>query len=127
MDNIGPSMFSALAGMSSTAESLFGRPQFGPSPEEMEAARERVMYEKHVAIEEHKVRLFDMHLPKDVKAYEKLMMELMLGVQAGTHYLWNNHLQVLNTPKGQKWFRYMEWSRYSCNVKHVAPIGAGGS
>lgn len=127
MNNIGPSMFSALSGMASTSDSLFGaRPQLGPSVEEMEAARERVMFEKHVDIESHKVRIFDMHLERDVKAYEKQMLVLMLGVQANTHHLWTNELQLLNTPKGQKWFRYLEWSKFACKVKSVLPLGSEG-
>jgi len=106
--------------------SMFGRlqpPQMGPSAEDMEKERQRVLARRHVKVRGHHVRIFDMHKPKDVKAYEKLMGELVVGAQALTHMIWENEKQLVTTAEGQRWMRYIEWSEFELKVEPTAPVG----
>ena len=119
-------MFSTLSGYASQADSMFGttRPQVGPTAEEMEAAAQRIQFKKHVAPTAHHTRIFDMHVRKDAAAYEKLMMTLMLGVQANTHFIWKHDLNLISTPQGQRWKYYVEWCEFKLTVEKVAPIAS---
>ncbi len=125
MDQIAAGMFGQMGGQLGTADSMFGsfRPAVGPSPEEMEAGRERVMFKKHVQPLGYHVKIFDMHIAKQVKAYEKLMLELMLGMQTNTHKILVNEFELLNTPKGQQWHRYVEWAEFEYQVEATGPVG----
>jgi hypothetical protein len=124
---VGASMFAQLGGQMTTGQSMFGHmgsQPIGPTADEMEADRQRVLAQKVASFSEHRVKVFCMHDPKQVAAYEKLMRTLMIGVQASTHKLWVNDLQVMQTPKGQQWFRYMEWSKFELVVTPTAPVGS---
>ena len=123
MEQISESMFSSLGGQRTVGQSMFEsvRPQVGPTAEELEQARERVMFKKVVEAKGYHVKLFNMHDPKQIKAYEKLMGPLILGVQAQTHKIFVNELQVLTTLKGMQWHRYVEWMEFNLRVEPTAP------
>jgi hypothetical protein len=115
-----------FAGMRGAGQSMFGSmasPDVGPSPEEMNAERQRVLFKKHVQLKAHHVRVFDMHDPADVKAYEKQMKILIAGVQAKSHVIWDNDRQLVTRKGEQGWQRYMEWSEFVLNEEATAPVG----
>lgn len=96
--------------------------QIGPTPEEMEAERQRVLYRKHVEFKDHHVRVFDMHDAKQVREYEKLFKILAMGLQARTHYLHENELKLIDSKNGMRWHRYLEWSEFELHREETAPI-----
>lgn len=115
-----------LSGMRTVGESMFGQlgeQKIGPSPEEMIAERERIQFKRHVDMKKHCVKVFNMHDAVEVAAYEKLMKKLIVGVQAKTHYVWANDLQVLTVDGKQRWMKYLEWSEYALEEEAVAPVG----
>jgi len=114
-------MLAGLAG-----QSMFGSmasPNLGPSPEEMDAERQRILFKKHVQLKAHHVRIFDMHDSIDVKAYEKQMKILIAGVQAKTHVIWDNDRQLVTRKGEQVWQRYMEWSEFILSEEATTPVG----
>lgn len=98
----------------------------GPTPEDMEKARERVLCRKTVECRGYRVRIFDMHDTKDVKAYEKQMLALMQGIQAGTCVVWSNDRQLLTRDGKQGWFRYIEWSEHVLHEDATPVTGSAG-
>ena len=114
--NPGPSMFGDLTHANS-GQGL------GPTPEEMEFERQRVLAMKTVNVKGHHVRVFDMSDAEDVAAYEKLMMTLIKGTQARTHQVWDNEKQLVTKGTNQTWMRYMEWSEFELNVQPTMPVG----
>lgn len=118
-----------MAGMQSTAGTMFpglgGIGNAGPSVEDMEKARQRVLCHKTVECNAYHVRIFDMHDAKEVKAYEKQMLGLMSGIQAGTCVVWANERQLLTRDGKQGWFRYIEWSEHLLHEEPTPVIGAG--
>jgi len=118
-------MFGSLSGQQGIGQSMFGSlvPTVAPSPEEMEAGHQRVLFNKHVEPRGYHVKIFCMHNARNVKAYEKLMGELMLGMQARTHKIFINEFELLNTPKGQQWHRYVEWAEFDLQVQPTRPVG----
>jgi hypothetical protein len=126
MAEFGPSMFGGLSGQMSVSQSMFGDlgPKVAPDPAEMEAQRERVMYSKHVKCKGQHVKIFDMHVPKQVKEYEKLYPVLFLGLQSGTHKMMANERALIKTEKGERWFRYLEWMEFELEVAATPPVGA---
>lgn len=126
MQEIAPSMFDTLGGQRGVGQSMFDsfKPTIGPSPDEMEAARQRVMFKKNVRVTAYSTRIFNLHDAKQKKAYEKLMCVLMQGVQVMTHKIFVNQFELLTTPKGQQWHRYVEWAEFELDVQATKPIGA---
>ena len=110
-------MFGALGG---------ARPQkLGPTAEELEAGLERIQFEKHVELKTHRVMIFDMHVPAELKEYERVMKKLATGVQARTHHLWASQRALVPQKDGsQHWMYFMEWSEFELDKKAVAPVGA---
>ncbi len=125
-ETLGPSMFSRLGGMQDTGASMFGTmtQPLAPSTEESEAALERVKFKKHILSKGYHARIFDMHDDKQRVKYEKLMDTLFMGVQAKTHRIWVNEFDLLTTPKGQHWHRYVEWNEFELEVEATKPIGS---
>lgn len=119
----------SFAGAHSTAGAMFpglgGVGKVGPSPEEMEQARQRVLCHKEVQCSGYFVKVFNMHSAKEVAAYEKHMMGLMQGIQAGTHVVWANDRQLLTRDGKQGWYRYIEWSEHRLIEQPTQAIGAG--
>lgn len=66
-----------------------------------------------VNVSSYHVDVFDMSVPDDRKRYEDTMVSLFAKVQASQCVVWKNELQVLQTPSGSGWHRYLEWSDYS--------------
>ena len=126
-ERICPSMFPRLGGQQNIAESMFGAmgggPSLKPDTAEAEAALERVKFKKHMDSKGYHARIFNMHQDKELKAYEKLMNTLLIGTQAMTHKIWVNEFDLLNTPKGQQWHRYVEWSEFELKVEATRPTG----
>ena len=118
-----------LAGQRNTAESMFGNigslPRPGPTVDEMEFERKRVMARKHVSVEGHHVRVFNMHVAEDVKAYEKLMPVLIAGIQAMTHAVSARERALVTTAQGtQAWHYFIEWTEYKLNEEATPVTGA---
>lgn len=124
-DQLAPSMFGSLGGQMSVGQSMFGSmtPKISPTPDEIEAGRQRVMFKKHVETRGYHVSIFNMHVPKQARAYEKLMQELMTGMQTQTHKIFVNEFELLTTPKGQQWHRYVEWAEFDLQVEPTRPTG----
>ena len=106
---------------------MFGatKPQpLGPTAEEIEAGLERVKFEKHVELKNHRVMIFDMHKPAELKEYEKIMKKLAVGVQTRTHHLWASQRALVPQHDGsQHWMYFMEWSEFELDKQAVAPGG----
>lgn len=95
----------------------------GPSPEDIEAGRMKVMFNKHVKLRGHHSRIFNLHVEEEARAYEKLIMEIALGTQANTHTLWGNQKELLLQDHTQQWFRHVEWSEFELIEKATPPVG----
>ena len=119
-------MLPLLSGQRNISQSMFGEtaPTIRPDTDEMDKARERVMYKKHVQVKGYRVEIFDIHDTKQRKKYETLMGELLQGAQAMTHKIWVNEFELLNTSKGQRWHRYVEWSEFELQVEPTVPVSA---
>jgi hypothetical protein len=109
---LGPGMFDGLTSA------------VAPAAEDMERERQRILADKHVELESHHVKIFDLHEAKDVVEYTKLMKDLVKATQALTHKIWANERQLVDTGKGQRWMIYMEWSVFKLNVKHTPAVGS---
>lgn len=118
---------SMLSGMNSTAGAMFpglGAPEkSGPSPQEMEEARQMILCKKNVTVSSYNVKVFDMHESKDRAAYQKLMIDLIQGVQAATHVIWHNDRQLVTRDGKQGWMRYIEWSEYELHEEPTPAVG----
>lgn len=91
-------------------------PGVAPSYEDIITGRDLVKYDKiPVKVKSYHVKVYDMMSGDDRKAYEDCMLELTRGVQTATHAIMRNDLQVMQTPEGGKWFRYLEWAEYELN------------
>ena len=113
--------FGAQAGAS-----MFGNltpPKFGPDADAMEAELKRVMARRHVKLLAHHTRIFDLHVPSQARAYEKLMTTLVAGMQALTHQIWTNERALVPGPKGSRWMKYLEWSEFELQVTPTMPVG----
>ena len=63
----------------------------------------------------YQVKVFDMAKEAERTEYCKLMERLMPLCQNAQCVVSKNELQVLSTPNGQGWFRYVEWFEYKLN------------
>lgn len=116
-----------LAGQQTSTQSMFPliSPLGGPSAEEMESERQRIMFRKHVQVRRHVVKIMNMHNAKDRAAYERLMKQLILGTQAKTHKVWCNDRELVTVDNKQCWLRYIEWTEYELEEEATAPVGVG--
>ena len=100
------------------------RPGAGPSYDDIVSGRDMVRYDRlPVRIEEFHAEVFDMMLPVDRSRYEERMKALVLGIQSSECVIWKNDLQVMSTPDGQHWMRYLEWARYDVSGTSADPSG----
>ena len=118
-----------LSGQMDQGMSMFGfggQSAPGPSVEELEAGRQKAMYDKHVKVAGHFVRVFDMHDAKERKDYEKTISDLFVKVQTAKAQVWQNDRQMLRREDGSSgWFVYLEWSEFELDERAVVPVGAG--
>lgn len=81
---------------------------------------ERAKYGKEpFKVTDYKVCIFNMGKEKDRSEYADLMKRLMPMAQDSQCVVNKNELQVLNTPEGQSWYRYVEWFEYVLNEKSL--------
>ena len=81
---------------------------------------ERAKYGKEpFKVTDYKVCIFNMGNEKDRTEYADLMKRLMPMAQDSQCVVNKNELQVLNTPDGQSWYRYVEWFEYVLNEKSL--------
>lgn len=119
----------ALSGQLDPGTSMFGNihaASIAPSVEEMEAGRDKALYDKDVKIAGHFVRIFDLHDDKQRKDYEKTIAKLLARMQSSECKLWQNERQVLPRGDGSHgWFAYLEWSEFLLESRPGIPVGVG--
>lgn len=64
-------------------------------------------------IRAHKVKIFDMSKPNDLKEYCKIMKKLTEDIQKSKCTLWANEKQFVSDNNGNStWKKYLEWTEY---------------
>ncbi len=96
-------------------------PGVAPSYEDVLSGRDMVKYDKiPVRISDFRVEVFDMMDKGRKEEYEKLMKDLVLGVQRADTVIWKNELQIMTVDGNQHWMRYLEWAKYEVNESSVS-------
>lgn len=95
----------------------------GPTVREMEEARERALYQKSIKCTSYNVKIFDMHDPKDSKAYEDQILDILKLVEKGQCVVYANDKQLLTRNGSQSWYRYLEWAEYVLEVEKTPTVG----
>ena len=85
----------------------------------LDAARHGIEQEKYgkepFKITSYNVKVFNMAKEADRDEYCRLMERLMPLIIDVKCVVSKNELQVLNTPDGNGWYRYVEWYEYKLN------------
>ena len=93
----------------------------GPSPEEMEAARQAVLYNKTVKVQTFDQATFDLSVVKQASEYKKLMLMLYAGRQDKTAMLTCFERKFVKKPK-PRWLVHVEWVVYKLKVTPNMPV-----
>lgn len=103
-----------LAGLQSTAESLFpSLKAIGPTEAEIKDGENRMQSGRVVQPTGYHTAVFDSQVEKDRKAYAKLVLDLYRRGQMRTASILCNERQVLTRKDGSTgWFNYLEWIEF---------------
>jgi len=93
----------------------------GPTPEDMEAARQAVLYNKTVKVEKFDQATFDLSNDKQAEAYKKLMSNLYAGRQDMTMMVTCYDRQFVAQPE-PRWIVHVEWVVYKLKVTANMPV-----
>lgn len=115
-ENIGDSL---LAGLTSQSQALLGiavLPNQVPKPEDIEKAREAVLFKKATKLKKFNVRVFDLLKPADRVEYEQLIAELFPKAQAKEIHLIARERRLVEHPEA-KWLMMLQWYDLDIHVE----------
>ena len=117
-----------LAGLTKPSASMFSRimPDFTPDAEEMDREAQRAQFDKSAAFAGVHANTYDLSKPKQVKLYEKLMVDIFAGLQARTHVILFSERKFVSEGE-PRWVAHIEWAEFKLKKTPVVPIkGAAG-
>ena len=115
-ENVGDSL---LAGLTSQSQALLGIsviPNQVPKPEDIEKAREAVLFRKVTKLKKFNVRVFDLLKREDQLAYELLIAELFPKAQAKEIHLIVRERKLVEHPEA-KWLMMLQWYDLDIHVE----------
>lgn len=96
---------------------------FFPTVDSAVRGAERAKYGKEpFKLTSYNVKVFNMAKDSDREEYCRLMERLMPLIIDVKCVVSKNELQVLNTPDGNGWYRYVEWYEYELNNKSLTTL-----
>lgn len=113
MKDFGPSLLQGLG----------AGPLSGPTVEEMEAARERVVNRKSIQIVDYHVETFDLSSTPRRREYAKRMKLLMSMQMESKVAITAFDRQFVTDDDKPRWLVHMEWVEYELQEEPVPPVG----
>lgn len=103
-----------LAGLQSQVDTLFPAiKSILPDSDTIQHGIDKQVSGRIVSLSKYDTETFDMHDPKELKAYNRRMLDLSTRVQLGTVRILVHDRQAMHRKDGSSgWFSYIEWMEF---------------